>query len=135
MTSTWETFVSDNLLDSNLFSGVCLLSNQRDVIFSHGSLTKLSQAEIDQFFQSFSCGETDPCYRSFHLSAGKAQGSESYKIYYRTHISLYATSAGNRSGLTVSKLEQGIFLTLFHKPVLPQRAISVVERFTGMLRF
>lgn len=135
MNTSWEIFVFDNLLKSDLFSGVCLLSNQGNIIYSHGHLTKLKQTETQQFFHSFNCGTFEPCHRSFNLSLKREGKQESFKIYYRTHISLYATSAGNRSGLTVNKCQHGIFLTLFHKPVDFFKAISAVETFTGMLRF
>jgi len=135
MNASWETFIFDKLLKKNLCSGVCLLSNQKSVIYAQGDLSKLSAQEICQFFDSFTCGSSKPCHRSLNLYLERVGKEENFKIYYRTHISLYATSTGNRSCLTVSRCQHGIFLSLFHKPVDFYKAISAVETFTGMLRF
>uniref|UniRef100_A0A0B7A1T5 Uncharacterized protein n=1 Tax=Arion vulgaris TaxID=1028688 RepID=A0A0B7A1T5_9EUPU len=58
-----------------------------------------------------------------------------FRVYYRTCVSVYATTSGSHSSLTVSKLGHGVFVALFSKPVIAHKAIVLVEEFTNKLRY
>jgi len=133
MNTAWDKLVSENLLNSNLFSGVCLLSNEKTDIYSWGNLTQLSQVDIATCFAIFcnseSCG-------SFSVTVvDDKEQIESFNIYHKTHISIYGTSTGKKCGIIVSRLQHGLLVATFTNRVQSHQAISAVERFTGMLRF
>ncbi|KAK7103896.1 hypothetical protein V1264_018701 [Littorina saxatilis] len=50
---SWDDFVEENLLHSNLFCGVCLLSQLGDIVYTFGQLTNLSEGETRQFLRAF----------------------------------------------------------------------------------
>ncbi|BFZ11712.1 hypothetical protein BsWGS_14751 [Bradybaena similaris] len=131
--SRWQQFITENLLQSNLFSGVCLISNQKEVIYAYGTLKAIDKTGIEQLnvFASRKSEESS-AFLKLHLSA--AARTFNFRVYYRTHISVYATTTGNQSGLTISRLPHGIFVTMFQKPTVSHKAITLVEGFTDKLR-
>ncbi|CAG5127383.1 unnamed protein product [Candidula unifasciata] len=127
----WQQFITESLLQSHLFSGLCLISNQNEVIYDYGTLKYIDKTDTKQLnmFVNKNTQETTAC---FHL--GVAGRTFHFRIYYRTHVSIYATASGNQCGLTISKLPHGIFVTMFQKPTMSHKAITLVEDFTDRLR-
>ncbi|GFO35435.1 hypothetical protein PoB_006194000 [Plakobranchus ocellatus] len=132
--ATWDQFVSEHLLQTGIFSGLALVAVNGNIVYSYGCLNSLDKEEVSQFLAVFGCSQERATILKLNLGQENLVKT-TFRIYHQNHISMYATSAGNQKGITLSRLPQGIFITVFGKPALPHQAICAVEKFSERLRF
>ncbi|KAL8617602.1 hypothetical protein ACOMHN_033148 [Nucella lapillus] len=133
----WEEYVKDHLLNSNLFCGVCLLSQHGEIVYTFGQLHTLPQGEAKQFVNAFkatsAAANEEQVQRGFSVTS-TGHRTAHFKIYSKTFCSIYGTSSDNRLGLTVNKLPYGVLVCLHAYPVTAARAVKQVELFCDKLR-
>ncbi|XP_025105807.1 uncharacterized protein LOC112571189 isoform X2 [Pomacea canaliculata] len=130
---SWDEFVTEHLLQSGLFSGVCLLSPQGESIYTYGSLQHLFKDDAQQFLRAFRTiskkAEEETIQKGFHLSLDLSLKNKVFKIYHKTYTSIYSVSTDNQMGLLVSKLPYAVMVCVYSSPVTSAKAVKQLEYF------
>ncbi|XP_069116057.1 uncharacterized protein [Argopecten irradians] len=128
---TWDQLITGQLLRYNLVSGVLLLTRHGQPAYTYGELEiNPLMEESKPFIQAF---RQTPQSDTFAVQFKNGQ-KVNFKVYKRSHCSIYATSGGNRDGLMICNLPHGVMLCTYHLPVQSGQVITVVERFCDILR-
>lgn len=134
--SSWDEFLRDNLLQSNLFCGVCLISQLGEVVHTYRQLQNFTEKDTQQFLLAFrttsQTAEQEVVQRGFVLRQGAK--STSFKIYTKTYCSIYCTSSDKKQGLIISRIPYGILICLYIYPVTAAKAVKEAELFCDKLR-
>ncbi|XP_071963673.1 uncharacterized protein [Antedon mediterranea] len=130
--SSWESFLTENLLKTGLVDGVCLLSKRGCKLYSQGKLENIEKSEWKSLQDVCNSGQQAVQCDTIELAINSRSDKTKFYIYNKTLNSLYAKSSD--AGLIICRIPTGCIICSYSSPVMNNKAVLAVERFADLLK-